>query len=121
MSKLTVKTIDHVLISIPIGSRAEAVNFYTKILGFDYIAKDHTPTAEWFQLGDKQLHIREEENINNSESNRHLALVVENLEAAKTYLESQKIDISRSTKIEGRERIFFRDLWGNRFELVEIT
>lgn len=83
MPKFTVKTIDHVLISIPIGSRAEAVNFYTKILAFDYIVQDHTPKSEWFQMGDKKLHIREDEKINNSERSRHLALAVENLESAK--------------------------------------
>lgn len=116
---LRIKTIDHVLISIPVGSKAAAVDYFSVTLGLDYIPGDHPNGAEWFRMGDKELHIREEENINNAKSSRHIAMVTADLEASKRYLESRSVDLHYSTNIEGRQRLFFRDPWGNRFELLE--
>jgi len=34
-------------------------------------------------------------------------------------LAKQGIEVAFSSVIEGRDRCFFRDPWGNRFELIE--
>ena len=52
-------------------------------------------------------------------SGRHPAFEVADLKITKNFLESKGIQISYSSKIEGRERLFFRDPFGNRFELIE--
>lgn len=115
---LDIERLDHVLITIPSDTHEEAKQFYIQTLRFKEIPGSHPNGAIWLQLGNIELHIREEKG-HQSNSARHSALVVKNLEAAKTFMVKEKIEISFSSKIEGRERCFFRDPWGNRFELIE--
>ena len=60
-----------------------------------------------------------EEDTDERLSGRHPAFEVTDLEAAKAYLESKGITIAYSSLIVGRERLFFRDPFGNRIELLE--
>ena len=92
------KRLDHVLITIPPDSKEAAQAFYTDVL--------------------RLKEIREEEG-HKADSDRHPAFEVNDLPAAKEFLERQNIEISFSSEIEGRERCFFRDPFGNRFELIE--
>lgn len=112
--------LDHVLITIPPNAREAARHFYTEKLKLKEIPGDHPHGAIWIQLGSIELHIREEEGHQDN-SARHPALVVKDLAAAKSLLQKAHIDISYSSKIEGRDRCFFRDPWGNRFELIEFA
>nr|WP_294900221.1 VOC family protein [uncultured Pedobacter sp.] len=111
------KKIDHILINVPIGKLAEAGDFYQNVLKLPIILGDRPFNALWFKLADIELHIMEEQAGNISQ--RHPAFEVSDLKSAKEFLESKNIEISYSTKIEGRERLFFRDPFGNRFELIE--
>ncbi|PZX48324.1 VOC family protein [Algoriphagus chordae] len=115
---LEIERLDHVLITIPPNTSAEAVEFYCKKLQLNEIPGRHPNGAIWIELGNIELHIREEEG-HQSKSARHPAFVVKNLEAAKSFLLKEEIEISYSSIIEGRDRCFFRDPWGNRFELIE--
>ncbi|MCC5936692.1 MAG: phage portal protein [Lunatimonas sp.] len=110
--------LDHVLISIPPGSRAQARMFYTQVLALTEIQGQHPHGALWFQLGDAELHVREEEG-HTSDSSRHPAFEIRDLAEAKSFLLSRGVDVSYSSEIDGRDRCFFRDPWGNRFELIE--
>lgn len=112
------KRIDHVLICIPPNSREAAREFYADRLGLREIPGDHPNGALWFETGDAELHIREED-LAVGISGRHAAFEVMDLPAAKRFLADQGIEISFSSIIEGRDRCFFRDPWGNRFELIE--
>ena len=114
------KRIDHVLICVPLGARSEAREFFAERLKLSEIPGEHPNGALWFEMGDAELHIREEEADPRS-SGRHTAFEVRDLAGAKTFLENQGIYISFSSVIEGRDRCFFRDPWGNRFELVEFV
>lgn len=112
------KRLDHVLITIPPGSKEAARVFYTDVLCLKEIPGNHPRGAIWFEIGDIQLHIREEDG-HKVDSDRHPAFEVKDLSAAKKFLKEQNVAISYSTLIEGRERCFFRDSFGNRFELIE--
>ncbi len=116
---MQIKTIDHVLITVPKGELKKAVHFYTNILKFPYISGVHPNHAEWFQMGDKQLHIRETEEIRDANSSNHIALTVSHLSEIKAYLVDLNFEITYSTKLQDRERIFFRDPWNNLFEFIE--
>lgn len=111
------KRLDHLLITIPEGKKQEARVFYRYLLGLPEIPGDHPRGAIWFRLAGIELHIREEAGGNYSD--RHPAFEVEGLEEARTFLQSRKVDISHSSEIDGRERFFFRDPFGNRVELLE--
>ncbi|WPR76562.1 VOC family protein [Algoriphagus sp. NG3] len=117
---LDISRLDHVLITIPLNTREEAKDFYTKELLLEEIPGNHPNGAIWIQMGDIELHIREEDAHQNN-SARHPAFVVKDLEAVIAFLQSSNIEISYSSLIEGRKRCFFRDPWGNRFELIEFT
>lgn len=110
--------LDHVLISIPPNTRDLAREFYVEKLNFQEIKGNHPHGALWIKAGDIEIHIREEA-IHQTQSVRHAAFQVKDLKATKEFLVSKNIEISFSTLIEGRDRCFFRDPWGNRFELIE--
>ncbi len=111
------KRIDHILINVPTGKLAEAEEFYQHVLELPTILGDRPFTALWFKIAEIELHITEEASLGLSE--RHPAFEVTDLKKTKDFLESKGIHISYSSKIEGRERLFFRDPFGNRFELIE--
>jgi catechol 2,3-dioxygenase-like lactoylglutathione lyase family enzyme len=109
--------LDHVTQMVPIGKKEEAKTFYKEVLLLEEIPGNHPRGAIWFNIGNIQLHIVEEEP--GPVSGRHPAFEVKGLEAAKAYLESKGIEISYSSVIEGRSRCFFRDPFNNRIELLE--
>jgi len=115
---IDIERLDHVLITIPTNTRKEAIRFYTQTLALEEILGNHPNGAIWVRFGDIELHIREED-IHQNNSARHAAVVVKDLSAAKAFLQKENIEISFSSVIEGRARCFFRDPWGNRFELIE--
>ncbi|WP_312336202.1 VOC family protein [Sphingobacterium sp.] len=112
------KCVDHILITIPPGSKEAARAFYGQVLQLKEIKGNHPNGAIWYEIGNIQLHIREEEG-HKADSDRHPAFEVNDLPAAKKFLKKDDISISYSSEIEGRERCFFRDPFGNRFELIE--
>lgn len=112
------RRINHVLICIPPGARTAAREFYADILKLKEIAGEHPNGALWFAMGEAELHIREED-VAGRLSARHPAFEVSELAAARAFLTEQGIEVTFSSVIEGRDRCFFRDPWGNRFELIE--
>jgi catechol 2,3-dioxygenase-like lactoylglutathione lyase family enzyme len=74
----------------------------------------------WFQAGDVQLHLREEAaGSEAARSNRHPAFEVANLSEVRAWLTAQGVAIELASPIEGRQRFFFRDPFGNRLELLQ--
>jgi catechol 2,3-dioxygenase-like lactoylglutathione lyase family enzyme len=119
MKHIEFKRLDHILITIPEGTKQLGLKFYKEILNIEEIPGNHPRGALWFKMGDVQLHVREENGVNYSD--RHPAFEVTNLEAAKDFLKAASIEIAYSSEIDGRERCFFRDPFGNRFELIAFT
>lgn len=111
--------IDHVAVMIPTGQQAAARQFYGDLLQLKEIPGQHPRNAIWYEMADIQLHLVEEERTTELLSGRHPAFVVESLESAKSYLQSHGVGIAYTSKIEGRERAFFRDPFGNRVEMIE--
>lgn len=112
------KRLDHVAIVIPPGKTNEARTFYADTLQLTEIPGNHPRGATWFEMGNVQLHVVEEEGEHGL-SGRHPAFEVTDLEAAKKYLSERGIEVTYSSKIVGRDRCFFRDPFGNRIELLE--
>lgn len=111
--------LDHVLLPIPEGKTAEARAFYSQVLGLAEIPGEHHGGAIWFEIADIQLHLREE--AGNSLSLRHPAFEVVDLAGAKEALAQKGVAIAYSSDIDGRQRFFFRDPFGNRIELLAFT
>ena len=111
------KRLDHILICIPEGETASARAFYSDVIGLEEIPGNHPSGAIWFTIADIQLHIREE--AGGMYSKRHPAFEVANLEEAKQELERNGLAIEYSSDIDGRQRFFFHDPFGNRIELLQ--
>ena len=111
------KRLVHFLISVPEGKIEEARIFYGQVLGLEEIRGNHPKGAKWFNMGDIELHIREESNQNISD--RHPAFEIEDLELAKNYLLQSSVQLSYSSDIDGRDRFFIRDPFDNRIEFLE--
>ena len=109
--------LDHILICIPEGQTASARTFYRDVLGLNEIMGNHPSGAIWFQIADIQLHVREE--VAGNYSKRHPAFEVANLDESKRALEQNGLAIEYATEIDGRQRFFFHDPFGNRFELLQ--
>lgn len=112
------RRLDHILLSIPEGETATARAFYTNVMGLTEIAGNHPGGAIWFAIADIQLHLREEGG-EQPYSKRHPAFEVSQLELAKKALEQHAIPIEYSSEIDGRQRFFIRDPFGNRIEFLE--
>ena len=114
------KRLDHVQICIPTGKENEARQFYSNIIGLTEIAKPEALTRSgglWYRVGDIQLHIGTESEINRSK--RHPAFEITDLEKAKMHLAKNGVTIREEIQIPGCKRFSFFDPFGNRIELLE--
>ena len=111
------KRLDHILVTIPEQKTEEARAFYTEVLGLTEIPGQHPAGAIWFEMADVQLHLREEAGANYSL--RHPAFEIADLNGARQELAQKGVEITYSSDIEGRQRFFIRDPFGNRIEFLQ--
>jgi catechol 2,3-dioxygenase-like lactoylglutathione lyase family enzyme len=113
---------DHVMLVIPVGSTAAARAFYGDLLKLPEIPGEHPKGALWFQVANIELHLREEElSSSGVVSSRHPAFEVANLAEARQWLAQQGVALEPASPIDGRERFFIRDPFGNRLELLQFA
>lgn len=109
--------------SIAVQDLDRAAAFYRDVLGLLEIVIPSTfPAAglnvRWFQVGDQQIHLVLEAKIH-SRSQRHVALHVDDAQAARTSLREKGIGIEETVLIPGADRFFITDLDGNRIEIIQ--
>jgi len=109
--------------SLAVQDLERAAAFYRDVLGLLEIVIPSTfPAAglnvRWFQIGDQQIHLVPE-SVNHPPSQRHLALQVDDAQAARTRLRTQGIDVDEAVLIPGADRFFITDPDGNRIEIIE--
>lgn len=111
------KQYDHVLLTYSEGGESELRAFYGEILGLKEIPGLHPGGSLWFSVAGKEIHFATE--TAGGLSRRHVAFEIANLKETRDFLEDRGIEVSYSTKIEGRDRFFVRDPFGNRIEFLE--
>ena len=109
--------------SIAVQDLERAAAFYRDMLGLRKIVIPSTfPAAglnvRWFQIGDQQIHLVLESKAH-SPSQRHMALHVDNAQAARASLKEKGISIEETVLIPGADRFFITDPDGNRTEIIE--
>jgi catechol 2,3-dioxygenase-like lactoylglutathione lyase family enzyme len=112
----------HAQITVPKGAEAEARRFYCEVLGLPEIEKPASLKERggfWLQVGDREVHVGTEDEVDRYQTKAHLAYRVENLAAWREHLESHGITVKDSIPIPGFDRFEFRDPFGNRIELIE--
>jgi catechol 2,3-dioxygenase-like lactoylglutathione lyase family enzyme len=120
--KLLILRVQHAQITIPNGAEDAARAFYCDILGLKEIPKPEILRPRggfWLEIGAFQVHIGTEDNSKRADSKAHIAYEVENLEAWRTKLSENNIEILDGLPIPYYERFEFRDPFGNRVEFLE--
>ena len=113
--------IDHVQLAAPPHNASLAKAFYSDKLGFKEIPKPDNLTLKgglWFQIGKQQLHIGVENNFSPAKK-AHPAFAVHNATEVRKNLELQEVEIIYGDELEGADRFYIYDPFGNRIEIIE--
>lgn len=114
--------INHVQVSIPVGSEKEARAFYCGVLGLLEIEKPDVLKANgglWLQVGTKQVHLGCENNSGRVNTKSHVAYEVQDIDELRRIFTSDGITVFENTQIVGFKRFDVRDPFGNRIEFME--
>ncbi len=119
-TKLVVRRLDHVQISIPTGAEEQARAFYGDVVGLREIEKPESLKSRgglWFAIGDIELHLGVEAVVNPTK--RHPAFEVEDVRSARELFQNAGVKIQEEPVIPGRERFTIWDPFGNRIEFLQ--
>lgn len=112
--------IHHVQLAMPAGAEDQAVAFYESILGISQVDKPSHLVVRggcWFESGDVRIHLGVEEPFEPARK-AHPALVVGDIDAARTHLEANHISVVVDTRLPGFDRFYTEDPFGNRIEIL---
>jgi len=116
--------LNHVQISVPIGSEDEIRSFYCGQLGLKEIPKPEPLIKRgglWLDLGNIQIHFGTEDVNDRAASKRHVAFEVSDINQARNDFEKAGVKIKESIPIAGYDRFEIRDPFGNRLEFMQRT
>jgi catechol 2,3-dioxygenase-like lactoylglutathione lyase family enzyme len=118
---MRVLSIDHVQLAMPSGREAEARKFYAGTLGIPEVPKPPDLAKRggcWFERGALKIHLGVDADFRAAKK-AHPALLVDNLAALKSALAAGGYAMKDDEPLEGYDRIYADDPFGNRIELME--
>jgi catechol 2,3-dioxygenase-like lactoylglutathione lyase family enzyme len=113
--------IDHVQLAMPAGEEASARAFYTELLGIPETPKPPHLAVRggcWFEDDELKIHLGVEADFRPARK-AHPALIVSGLRALVTRLEGAGVKVRDDEPLEGYDRVYVDDPFGNRIELME--
>ncbi|HNJ47025.1 MAG TPA: VOC family protein [Novosphingobium sp.] len=113
--------LDHLQLAMPARGEDAARAFYTGLLGLPEVAKPPLLAARggcWFESGAVKLHLGVEADFRPAKK-AHPALLVDDLSALVAVLEAERVGVTPDDPVEGRNRCFVSDPFGNRIELIQ--
>jgi catechol 2,3-dioxygenase-like lactoylglutathione lyase family enzyme len=112
--------IDHVQLAIPAGGEDKARGFFVGLLGMREVSKpaNLSPSGCWFESGELHLHIGVDPDFRPA-TKAHPALLVSDLASLRAQLEAAGCETRDDEPIEGYQRFFTSDPFGNRIELMQ--
>lgn len=117
---MAIITLDHISLTMPVGSEPAARAFFTGVLGLAEIAKPEDGNRMdgcWFDLGAQQLHMLIDEGFAPA-TRAHPAFAVTDLVDVRARICAAGLPTSDFKPSEGRERFFTTDPFGNRLEFL---
>ena len=120
---MRIVAIDHVQLAMPEGGEDAARAFYTGLLGIVETPKPPHLAKRggcWFEQGALKVHLGVEKTFQPAKR-AHPAFIVENLPALKAKLAAAGAIIRDDEPLEGYDRIYVDDPFGNRLELMEVN
>jgi catechol 2,3-dioxygenase-like lactoylglutathione lyase family enzyme len=115
------RRIDHVLLAMPPGRENEARAFYQGILGIAEMTKPPQLAARggcWFEAGEVKVHLGVEKDFTPARK-AHPAFIVDDLQGLIRDLKAAGYALAEDAPLEGYDRIFVADPFGNRIELMQ--
>jgi len=119
---MTIQRLHHAQITIPSGAEAEARAFYCALLGLSEVEKPATLVGRggfWLTVGDQQVHVGVEDDVDRHKTKAHLAYQVDDVGAWRARFAEQGVAVAEQPPIPGYARFEIRDPFGNRIEFIQ--
>ena len=119
---MIITRLNHVQICIPVGTEAQARDFYCGVLGLPEIEKPESLRGRggfWLQVGDTPVHVGTEDGVDRTLTKAHIAYQVDDVETWRKRLAEHGTPMLDSVPIPGYARFEFRDPFGNRVEFIQ--
>ena len=117
--------LSHVNVTVPAALEADAKKFYESVVGLAPIPKPEGTRQNmgaWYQLGDLQLHLSVEDDVQNEASDRHVCYQVADIDVAALQFRNAGVEIIADGRpVRGQSRFFVRDPGGNLIEITQKT
>jgi catechol 2,3-dioxygenase-like lactoylglutathione lyase family enzyme len=113
--------IHHIQLAMPRGEEEKARAFYGELLGLTEIGKPKTLNERgglWFAIGALELHLGIEDDFRPAKK-AHPGLLVDDLATLVKRLESAGYATRPDNLLEGYDRAYVHDPFGNRIELLQ--
>jgi catechol 2,3-dioxygenase-like lactoylglutathione lyase family enzyme len=117
---MEIKALHHVQLAMPSGGEDQARAFYEGVLGIPEVPKPANLAKRggcWFEQGAVRVHLGVEMDFRAARK-AHPAFLVENLATLKAKIEAAGYTLRSDEPLEGYDRIYVDDPFGNRIELV---
>ena len=118
---MRVEAVDHVQLAMPAGREDEARAFYSGLLGIPEQPKPPHLAVRggcWFESTTVKLHLGVEADFRPAKK-AHPALLVSDLPALVRVLRAAGVELVDDEPLEGHDRVYAYDPFGNRLELLE--
>ena len=116
-----IRALHHVALTVPTERLDDARRFYSDVLGLTETLRPEADLGRpgvWYRIGNVELHIQCRDAAPLEQSDRHPALLVDDVAEMKRHLQANGVEIIEAPALLGRERFFCRDPFGNRIEFV---
>jgi catechol 2,3-dioxygenase-like lactoylglutathione lyase family enzyme len=114
--------LDHVQLAMPAGEEARARAYFVDLLGMTERTKPASGVGAggcWFHAGPVELHLGIDPDFSPARK-AHPAFEVDDLAELTRRLTGAGFEVRPGGKLEGRERVFADDPFGNRIEWIEL-
>ena len=120
---MNVVRLEHVQLAMPAGREADAISFYEGLLGIPQVPKPPHLAKRggcWFERGDLKVHLGVDVNFQPA-TKAHPAFVVDGVSDLAEAARRAGVRLIEDEPLEGYNRIYVYDPFGNRIELMEPT
>jgi catechol 2,3-dioxygenase-like lactoylglutathione lyase family enzyme len=116
-----ITAIHHVQLAMPAGAEEDAAGFYEAILGIPRVSKPPHLARRggcWFESASVKVHLGVEQDFQAARK-AHPAFLVDDLAPLADLLAAAGYELRHDEPLEGYERIYVDDPFGNRIELLQ--
>lgn len=118
---MTIKRIDHVQLAMPAGEEDKARTFYDEVLGISETPKPQHLAVRggaWFERGDLKVHLGVDKDFRPA-TKAHAAFEVDDLQSLIIRCKSAGFKVVDDEPLEGYDRAYVYDPFGNRLEFMQ--